>query len=212
MKFNGIIIILTTFLTVLVLLYTPVNSEVVCSEYELVKELREDLADNGKLDCLRESLPVPGETNEEKVKRLAANWDGDCSFESENENFPWSKRLFENYPLIRGLIDVDGNPTNDKNQPEQADMCEIIRTLIGNNMIDGITLVGNGVASLNEDISYYIDCPGGGSESSICAATAGSFADSKGWYIALDGQAMSFNGKPSYEVVQDSAGVSTHSK
>lgn len=179
------------------------NKEVVCSEFELVKEIKEDLADNGKLDCLRESLPVPGESNEEKIKRLAANWDGDCSFESENENYPWVKRLFENYPLIRGMIDVNGNPTNDQNQPDQADMCEIIRTLIGNNMIEGVTMVGDGVTSVNEDIAFFIDCPGGGSESSVCAATGSSFADPKGWYIFLDGQSMRFNGKPNYEVVRD---------
>lgn len=192
------------FATIVAICFVKTQCEVVCSEYELVKELKEDLADNGKLDCLRESLPIPGETNEEKVKRLAADWDGDCSFESENENYPWPKRLFEIYPLIRGLIDVNGNPTNDQNQADQADMCEIVRTLIGNNMIDGVTLVGDGVTSLNEDISYYIDCPGGGSESSICAATAGSFADPKGWYIFLDGQSMTFNNKPNYEVVRDS--------
>jgi len=179
------------------------NCEVVCSEYELVKELKEDLEDNGKLDCLRESLPVPNESSQDKNKRIAANWDSDCSFESENENFPWTKRLFEIYPLIRGLVDVNGNVTNDENQPDQADMCEIIRTLIGNNMIEGITMVGEGVTSINEDISFYIDCPGGGSESAVCAATAGSFADPKGWYIFLDGQSIRFNGKPNYEVVKD---------
>lgn len=198
MKLNKIII----FVALITCLLT-VKSEVVCSEYELVKEIKEDLADNGKLDCLRESLPVPGETADEKVKRIQANWDGDCSFESENENFPWSKRLFENYPLIRGLVDVNGNATNDQNQPDQADMCEIIRTLIGNNMIEGITMVGDQITSLNEDISYYIDCPGGGSESSVCAATAGSFADAKGWYIFLDGQSIRFNNKPNYEVVRE---------
>jgi hypothetical protein len=39
----------------------------------------------GKLDCLREiiSLNPDSESAEEKVKRLAAEWDGDCSFEAE---------------------------------------------------------------------------------------------------------------------------------
>jgi hypothetical protein len=40
----------------------------------------------GKLDCLRESLPLsPNETKDQKELRLAANWDSDCSFESEEE-------------------------------------------------------------------------------------------------------------------------------
>lgn len=195
--------IIAFFLFTIAIFVVKVQSEVVCSEFELVKELREDLADNGKLDCLRESLPVPGETNKEKTLRLSANWDGDCSFESENRNFPWVNRLFQIYPLIRGMVDVNGNPTNDQNQPDQADMCEIVRTLIGNNMIDGVTMVGDGITSINEDISYYIDCPGGGSESSICAATAGSFADPEGWYIFLDGQSIRFNDKPTYEVVRN---------
>lgn len=40
----------------------------------------------GKLDCLRESLPAdPKETPEQKEIRLKANWDSDCSFESESE-------------------------------------------------------------------------------------------------------------------------------
>ena len=180
------------------------SNEVVCSESELVKELKEDLADNGKLDCLRDSLPVPNETNDEKIKRIAANWDGDCSFESDNEEAPWNKRLLDIYPIFRGLIDVNGNTTNDQNQPDQADMCEIVRSLIGNNMIEGITMVGDSVTSLNEDISYYIDCPGGGSESSICAATGSSFADPKGWVIFLDGQSIKFGDKPTYEVNRDS--------
>jgi len=192
------------YIVLTLLLIANVKSEVVCSEYELVKELKEDLKDNGKLDCLRESLPVLGETPEERKLRIEANWDGDCSFESaDSDNNPWVSRLFANYPLIRGMIDVNGNPTNDKNQPDQADMCEIVRTLIGNNMIDGITMVGDGVTTINQDISYYIDCPGGGSESSVCAATAGSFADQEGWYIFLDGQSMRFNNKPEYEVIRD---------
>lgn len=39
----------------------------------------------GKLDCLREILsPNPAEeTPEQKSKRQAAEWNGDCSFESE---------------------------------------------------------------------------------------------------------------------------------
>lgn len=57
------------------------SAGVVCSIEELAKELKEDLADNGKLDCLRESLPSPGETKTQEELRLAAMWTSDCSFE-----------------------------------------------------------------------------------------------------------------------------------
>jgi hypothetical protein len=78
---------ITILLITIMLSLNIVNSEVVCSEDELVKELLEDLADNGKLDCLRQSLPPPGgESNDEKQLRLAANWDSDCSFEADTES------------------------------------------------------------------------------------------------------------------------------
>ena len=39
----------------------------------------------GKLDCLRETIPPSTtETKEEKTLRTAANWDSDCSFESDS--------------------------------------------------------------------------------------------------------------------------------
>ncbi len=43
----------------------------------------------GKLDCLRESYSMnpDKETEEEKAKRIAAEWRGDCSFEAENIGF-----------------------------------------------------------------------------------------------------------------------------
>lgn len=39
----------------------------------------------GKLDCLRDSIGAKGETQEQRDKRIAANWDSDCSFESNIE-------------------------------------------------------------------------------------------------------------------------------
>ena len=109
-----------------------INSEVVCSEDELVREIIEDLEDNGKLDCLRESEPVShDEKPEQKAKRIAANWNSDCSFESESDNFHWKSRLEKYYGLTKGLVDVDGNPV-DNDFEDQADMCEIIRALVAN--------------------------------------------------------------------------------
>jgi len=39
--------------------------------------------------------------------------------------------LIKNYGLTKGLVDVDGNPV-ENDFPHQADMCEIIRALLGN--------------------------------------------------------------------------------
>lgn len=111
------------------------KSEVVCSEDELVREIMEDLEDNGKLDCLRESEPIsPNETPEQKAKRMAANWNSDCSFESESDNYHWKTRLEKYYGLTKGLVDVDGNPVENDFE-DQADMCEIIRALVANSKI-----------------------------------------------------------------------------
>ncbi len=78
MKFKIILLITLAFII------NIIKSECVCSEDELVRELLEDLADNGKLDCLRESLPPKeGESEDQKQLRLAANWNSDCSFEAD---------------------------------------------------------------------------------------------------------------------------------
>lgn len=73
-------------LSILALLVSSLQAQVVCSEDELIRELREDIEDNGKLDCLRVSLsPVDqDETEEQKSRRLASQWDSDCSFEAES--------------------------------------------------------------------------------------------------------------------------------
>ena len=45
-----------------------------------------NLLTSGKLDCLRESIGPEGETPDQKAKRIAANWDSDCSFEANTES------------------------------------------------------------------------------------------------------------------------------
>ena len=131
MKFTRKLLICLIFFTFLIY----VRNEVVCSEDELVRELVEDLEDNGKLDCLRESQPASAdETPEQKSKRIAANWNSDCAFEAESENFHWKTRLEKYYGLTKGLVDVDGNPVENDFE-DQADMCEIIRALVANSNI-----------------------------------------------------------------------------
>ena len=165
-----------SFLSVVFLLLTisPLSqAQVVCSEDELIRELREDIEDNGKLDCLRVSLnPVDqDETEAQKARRIASQWVSDCSFEAENTGLSfinlrilfflgegdWFQKLQQNYGLKKGLVDVNGNPV-DRDFSDQADMCEIVRALIANGKIDG---AGDDVTNLNVDILDNINCVGG---------------------------------------------------
>ena len=76
----------------------------VCDLKLLQLELKQDLEDNGILDCLRIIEPPQGveETRKEKNLRLAAQWDTDCSFESETD---WFSQLKENYS-INNLVKI----------------------------------------------------------------------------------------------------------
>lgn len=70
------------FLTII----TGVLSDAVCDKGTLISEIKQDLLDNNRLDCKRK-IPRPHglkETILEKNRRLAARWDSDCSFESNN--------------------------------------------------------------------------------------------------------------------------------
>ena len=55
----------------------------VCDLEMLKYELKEDIDDNGVLDCLRINPPPNGyvETDQQLNRRLNAQWDTDCSFE-----------------------------------------------------------------------------------------------------------------------------------
>jgi hypothetical protein len=101
-----------------------INCDSVCDEETLILELKQDLEDNGILDCLRIIKPPNGviETLEQKNKRLAAQWDTSCSFES---TYDWLSILKKNFGITT-LVDEIGEPV-DKNSEEQADMCEIVR-------------------------------------------------------------------------------------
>lgn len=44
----------------LLLIIVSIKTQTICSEDQLVREIKEDLEDNGKLDCLIESLPPEG--------------------------------------------------------------------------------------------------------------------------------------------------------
>lgn len=91
---------------------------------------------------MRESVGPKDEKPDQRAKRLAANWDSDCSFEANNPSINfffykldnhWKNRLIKNYGLTKGLVDVDGNPV-ENDFSDQADMCEIIRALLANSI------------------------------------------------------------------------------
>jgi hypothetical protein len=101
-------------------------SDAVCDLNTLIVELKQDLKDNGMLDCLRVIEPPNSveETEEQKNLRLAAQWDTSCAFESNGSWEGKIKKLFD----IKTLVDSVGEPVK-KNFENQADMCEIVRYL-----------------------------------------------------------------------------------
>ena len=125
LKMNYFIVVLLSLM-----LIQLTTSQVVCSIDELLRELKEDIEDNGKLDCLRNNIIPPNVTKDQKIKIEKANWNSDCSFEAEgNDQSDWQIKIKENYKLKKGLVDVNGDSL-DKDFDDQADMCEIIRSFI----------------------------------------------------------------------------------
>jgi hypothetical protein len=120
----------------------------------LTTELKQDLQDNGVLDCLR-SIPPPngsGEDEDAKNLRLAAQWDTDCSFEAE---YDWMSAISETFK-IDNLVDSHGDIV-EKDFDDQADMCEIVRASIASGLFAKFT---TDVTSIPTKIVDMIDCPG----------------------------------------------------
>ena len=178
MKFN-----FSLFIYLLLFTYA---SCAVCDLELLILELKQDLDDNGLLDCLRE-IPAPlgyNETSIERNKRLSAQWDTSCSFESTVD---WFSDLKRNYG-VSTLVNVLGEPI-EHNQPDQADMCEIIRSVIA----AGIFPQGSDVTNIHSDIFNYIDCPGNNNGVKICAVNSVSFYKKDMWTIFLTSSVITIN-------------------
>ena len=79
------------------------------------------------LDCKRKIPPPHGivESIEDKNKRIAAQWDSDCSFEADDS---WVAIIQEKYG-IPNLVNSEGEPT-DEDAADEADMCEMIRAAV----------------------------------------------------------------------------------
>jgi hypothetical protein len=179
------------------ILIIKINSQVVCSEDELIKELQEDIDDNGQLDCIRISKsPLEAEeTTTQREMRIAAEWNSDCSFEADSDRQNnWIQKLKTNYKLSKGLVDVNGEPI-EKDFEDQADMCEIVRALIANGKFPSI---GDSLKNIDDSFLDELGCPGIVGSTQICAVTGGSFANNKLWVIMLDGQSLRMKDQPKY--------------
>ncbi len=100
------------------------KADSVCDLNTFLVEVKQDLADNGMLDCLRVIEPphFVEETEEQKNLRLAAQWDTSCAFES---NSNWQATL-KSKMGISNLVDSTGEIVK-KDFDDQADLCEILR-------------------------------------------------------------------------------------
>jgi hypothetical protein len=117
-KIRNILIIAS--LSLLIML----KADSVCDLNTLIVEVKQDLADNGMLDCLRVIEPphFVEETEEQKNLRLAAQWDTSCAFEA---NSNWQAQIKSKLG-ISNLVDSTGEIVK-KDFEDQADMCEILR-------------------------------------------------------------------------------------
>ena len=178
------------------LIYT--SCDAVCTEQMWINELQQDIAYNGKLDCLRVPLPPPKdrtESEEEKRKRIEAVWDTDCAFEAA---YDWLTPLKEKFGLKNGLVDKDGKSV-ETDFDDQADMCEIARALIAGGILEGVKL-----DDLNENSFRDLNCPGNEDKIGICAVSGGSAAQDYSWYILLEGRSIQINESPQWELTQKS--------
>ena len=114
--------ILLTLLALIAI--SSVSCDSVCDLNTLIVEIKQDLADNGMLDCLRVIEPphFVEETEDQKNLRLAAQWDTACAFEADTN---WKDNLAKQFGVTQ-LVDSIGDPVS-KDFEDQADMCEIIR-------------------------------------------------------------------------------------
>ena len=187
-------------LVIAIISISTVKSAAVCSAATLIRELKEDLRDNNKLDCLRKPLkPAKDklESHDARKKRIEAAWDSDCAFEAD---YDWLSIAKTRYGISNGLVDKDGKAI-DYAFGEQADMCELIRTMIVSELFPNVKL-----DTVEEASFEAIACPGpvNNEELQICAATSSSPAQKYTWYILLEPASLTFKSsnkvKPEWEL------------
>lgn len=178
---------------------SEVKSDSVCTLKMLQAEIREDLADNNMLDCLREIPPPNGKEENEAQKntRIYAQWTTSCSFEAAGNWLDTMKNSFG----IKSLVTSSGEPVNEDFH-NQADICEIIRAAIAYKKIKVENLNMRDIPA--EQVIPQIKCSNDSSNPkktipSICAASNGSFFNRDNWKIFLSPSIITFDNKPKME-------------
>lgn len=185
---------LTLIMMILISIFN-IKSDSVCDLETLKLELLQDLDDNNMLDCLR-LIEVPhnfDESEEQKNKRLAAQWDTSCSFEADSV---WFDNLKKYYGVTQ-LVDSVGDPVK-IDFAEQADMCELVRAAVAKNLFEIKNL---DMQNLPKSFIDKIQCSGPKGDiygPQICAATSGSFFSKSSWNVLNKSAAIKFDNKPQF--------------
>lgn len=111
-------------------LVSRIYSDAVCDQDTFINELKQDLADNNMLDCLRVIVPphMGQETAEQKNRRLAAQWDSDCSFDGPESWVREMSKVFNIASLVNNVGDVV-----ERDSDNEADLCEFVRAAFNAN-------------------------------------------------------------------------------
>lgn len=178
----------TKFFIVIILLVLC-HTDAVCDKQQLIRDLMDDLADNGYLDCVRKIEKPDKETEEEYNKRKAAEWNSSCSFET---TYDWATDLKLNYGLTELKNQFSGEISND---PNQADMCEIVRYAIQGGLLDPNN---KDISKIDPQIFERINCIGDDDDNQICAVNGLSAFKKELWTIFLFSSNIKINGKPEF--------------
>jgi len=170
-----------------------IYSDAVCDQDTFINELKQDLADNNMLDCLRVIVPphMGQETAEQKNRRLAAQWDSDCSFDGPESWVREMSKVFNIASLVNNVGDVV-----ERDSDNEADLCEFVRAAFNANKFPKMGSITN----MNKDFLQKVACAGHKSQTQPCAVNNESFFASKSWFILFQGMTITYDGAPDWRL------------
>ena len=159
-------------------------------------ELKEDFAANNMLRCERAAALLMNKkardklSQEELEKRLVGAWDSDCAYEGPDDMFDLARATYK----FQKLYTKDGKPV-DVDDDKEADICELIRSLIYSGKIGTINTLKDISGEDFDRTTAQISCPGPlGLE--VCAGTDNFPGDFSGWYTFIRGDSIQINNLP----------------